>query len=1214
MATITSTFGLLGRLAALGACFVLAACGQSQNWQDSKAFVTVSGTVSGFTGGTLALWNNGKDKTPVSANGTFKFSLSIANGDDYAVAVATQPAGLSCTVANGSGTAGADVTNIAVTCAPYTFTLRPLPSIYTTGKAINYSAFRTIGGPAVFEVPSDSDVLQDLTLLHAAGYNLLRLFGAETPATDVINAKVLSIAAQYYPDMKFQLGIALGGLTSCSDPKNDQNVAYLITKLSKSPNVVTVSVGNETSFYSKFMPLACLEGYVRTIRSQVTQPVTADDDFSFYSGNTTAGGDRVAVKPDTILALIDFASIHLYPISNAGSWNWPQSGTAAGPDRAKAMMEESLRVAKGYYNQVATYQYRGAGGLTVSVGASLPIVIGETGWKAVQTNFASGIEEFAALQVNAKWYTDLLYGSPGKYPSWERSAGGPLAIFYFEAFDEAWKRTDDGWGLWDAGRIARYAFCGTPSGPACNANVYQGAGFFTPAQFATITFDSPTVSYNLTGFAGAEDSEPAQPDPAGGANKVGKVVKSAAADFFAGTIVSTHGGLTAGIIPFTAANTRMTVRVYSPDAGIKVRLKVEDSTNSAHSVETEATTTKVNTWETLTFDFANAVAGTTALNPAFTYDRVIIFFNFGVTGAAAGAKTYYFDDVAFIGGGGIGGGGGGGPFSDISFDSAGIVYTLTGFAGAEDSSLQPDPTNAANMVVRVRRSATAEIFAGTTVSTGANNSVGKIPFTAGNTKMTVRVYSPSAGIHVRLKVEDAADSTHSVETEAITTVANAWETLTFDFANQVAGTPALNLAFTYNKVTIFFNFGVTGATAGAQTYYFDDVLFVTGGGGASCGTTAPTCAPTTAIPAGSLTIYSDAAAVANFNPHPDWGQNPPVVFSEVTIAGNKSLQYVWAGPGGLYEGLDWAANAVDVSTKGKLHLDFWTADLASVKVSIISAGAENAFTQALTTGRWNSVDIDLSNYTVPDKSAIIQIKLEPTAAGTLYVDNIYFWGTGGGGGGGFVNGIYADDYVGALPATSKSAQGGDVGFFFDPRFVLGTTATYDFGGVVGAAQDPQGVHNFFYGLGLNAPAITDAFFGGFVNAPGNGTVNVATFTNIRLRFWGPAELFEQSFTPAIQVVLAGPTVGGCGSNSGRSEIQTIINAAQKIGAGSLYTLPLNGFTLKFACSGETTVAQVLANIAQVNISLIGANIQYVIKDPNGTAYPNGLNIGPINFN
>jgi hypothetical protein len=55
--------------------------------------------------------------------------------------------------------------------------------------------------------------------------------------------------------------------------------------------------------------------------------------------------------------------------------------------------------------------------------------------------------------------------------------------------------------------------------------------------------------------------------------------------------------------------------------------------------------------------------------------------------------------------------------------------------------------------------------------------------------------------------------------------------------------------------------------------------------------------------------------------------------------------------------------------------------------------------------------------------------------------------------------------------------------------------------------------------------------------------------------------------------------------------------------------------LKFACSGETTVAQVLAHVTQVNISLIGANIQYSVPDTSvPVAYPNGLNVGPISFN
>jgi len=94
--------------------------------------------------------------------------------------------------------------------------------------------------------------------------------------------------------------------------------------------------------------------------------------------------------------------------------------------------------------------------------------------------------------------------------------------------------------------------------------------------------------------------------------------------------------------------------------------------------------------------------------------------------------------------------------------------------------------------------------------------------------MTVRVYSPAAGIPVRLKVEVASDSDVSVETEATTTIANAWETLTFDFTNQSMGTPAFDPAATYDLVVIFFNFGTAGATAGSQTFYFDDIEVVGG--------------------------------------------------------------------------------------------------------------------------------------------------------------------------------------------------------------------------------------------------------------------------------------------------------------------------------------------------------------------------------------------------
>ena len=53
--------------------------------------------------------------------------------------------------------------------------------------------------------------------------------------------------------------------------------------------------------------------------------------------------------------------------------------------------------------------------------------------------------------------------------------------------------------------------------------------------------------------------------------------------------------------------------------------------------------------------------------------------------------------------------------------------------------------------------------------------------------MTAHVYSPSAGVTIKLKAEDSNDPTKSVETDVVTTTSGAWESLIFDFANQSCG-------------------------------------------------------------------------------------------------------------------------------------------------------------------------------------------------------------------------------------------------------------------------------------------------------------------------------------------------------------------------------------------------------------------------------------------
>jgi len=77
---------------------------------------TVGGSVTGLTGSGLVL-QNGNNTMSVATSGAFIFAQTYANGAGYAVTVATQPLGQSCTVANGTGAiSGTNVVNVAVSC------------------------------------------------------------------------------------------------------------------------------------------------------------------------------------------------------------------------------------------------------------------------------------------------------------------------------------------------------------------------------------------------------------------------------------------------------------------------------------------------------------------------------------------------------------------------------------------------------------------------------------------------------------------------------------------------------------------------------------------------------------------------------------------------------------------------------------------------------------------------------------------------------------------------------------------------------------------------------------------------------------------------------------------------------------------------------------------------------------------------------------------
>ncbi len=93
---------------------------QAQEPPPAQQF-SVAASVSGLQGTGLVLQNNGADNVGVDADGAALFPTRLNDRATYSVAILTQPSNpaQTCAVANGSGTiAGANITNVTVSCAP----------------------------------------------------------------------------------------------------------------------------------------------------------------------------------------------------------------------------------------------------------------------------------------------------------------------------------------------------------------------------------------------------------------------------------------------------------------------------------------------------------------------------------------------------------------------------------------------------------------------------------------------------------------------------------------------------------------------------------------------------------------------------------------------------------------------------------------------------------------------------------------------------------------------------------------------------------------------------------------------------------------------------------------------------------------------------------------------------------------------------------------
>lgn len=329
--------------------------------------------------------------------------------------------------------------------------------------------------------------------------------------------------------------------------------------------------------------------------------------------------------------------------------------------------------------------------------------------------------------------------------------------------------------------------------------VFIISSWISIGQNAPITFEpgEPGAGWTWTAFENGENPVvEIIPNPTpGGINNSPTVAKYTVlqdAAPFAG-FESQHGS-DIGTFTLTAENSSIKIMVWKSvisDVGIKLVTSTNASTG-----EIKVSNTLINQWEELTFDFSGKIGETN--------DQIVIFPDF--QNNRTSDNICYIDNITF------------GvpvinpllPILPIDFESDVLLYNFVNFGGAETTKVSnPDATgiNESETVAQLIKSAGSEVWAGSYINLGA-----PIDFSE-NLAIRIKTWSPVAGIPVLLKLENTGNPNIFVEVQANTTIANAWEELTFTFPESVT-------ANSYQRVVVFFDFGNSG---NGSTYYFDDI-------------------------------------------------------------------------------------------------------------------------------------------------------------------------------------------------------------------------------------------------------------------------------------------------------------------------------------------------------------------------------------------------------
>jgi N-acetylneuraminic acid mutarotase len=244
----------------------------------SNGKYNIAVTVTGLVAGGLTLENNGGGTLSISSNGTFNFNEPVASGSGYAVTVASEPLGQTCTVSNGTGTVqSSNVTNIGVVCVSNLYQVGGTLSGLIAGRSIvlqdngGSSTVVSANGAFVFATPVASGSPYSVTILtQPLGQTCSVAMGSGTVAGANVTGAGVNCS-----DNTYDIQVTVSGLLAGRSVVLQNNGA----------NNLTIAADNTYNFNA---PVASGSAYGVTV---LTQP--AGETCTVSNGTGTVGGANV---------------------------------------------------------------------------------------------------------------------------------------------------------------------------------------------------------------------------------------------------------------------------------------------------------------------------------------------------------------------------------------------------------------------------------------------------------------------------------------------------------------------------------------------------------------------------------------------------------------------------------------------------------------------------------------------------------------------------------------------------------------------------------------------------------------------------------------------------------------------------------------------------------------------------------------------------------